>query len=49
MKKRERKSLDKSLQLAQLSTASMGKFDRKVRNEPDAPQSNKILKKKSNP
>jgi hypothetical protein len=48
-KKRERKALDKSFKLAQLSTASMGKFDRKVsKNEPDAPSSQKILKKKSN-
>jgi hypothetical protein len=49
IKKRERKALDKSFKLAQLSTASMGKFDRKVsKNEPDAPNSQKILKKKSN-
>lgn len=48
-KKRERKALDKSFKLAQLSTASMGKFDRKVsKNEPDAPSSQKIQKKKSN-
>ena len=37
----------KSLKLAQMSTASMGKFDRKLKNEPDAPNSQK-LKKKSN-
>lgn len=49
IKKRERKALDKSLSLAQLSTASMGKFDRKVsKHEPEAPNSQKILKKKSN-
>lgn len=49
VKKRERKALDKSLQLAQLSTASMGKFDKKVsKHEPDAPTSQKVLKKKSN-
>ena len=49
MKKREKKSLDKSLRLAQLSTASMGKFDRKVnKREPDAPTSQTIVKKKSN-
>lgn len=49
MKKRERKSLEKSFKLAQLSTASMGKFDKKVnKSEPDAPNSQKILKKKSN-
>ena len=49
VKKRERKALDKSLSLAQLSTASMGKFDKKVsKHEPDAPNSQKILKKKSN-
>lgn len=49
VKKRERKALDKSFKLAQLSTASMGKFDRKInKNEPDAPNSQKILKKKSN-
>ena len=49
VKKRERKALEKSLQLAQLSTASMGKFDKKVsKAEPDAPGSQKILKKKSN-
>ena len=40
MKKRERKALEKSFQLAQLSTASMGKFDKKVsKKEPDAPTS----------
>jgi hypothetical protein len=32
-----------------MSTASMGKFDKKVsKKEPDAPNSQKILKKKSN-
>ena len=40
----------KSLKLAQMSTASMGRFDRKVgKNEPDAPTSQKLKKKKSNP
>lgn len=43
IKKRERKALEKSFQMAQLSTASMGKFDRKVsKKEPDAPSSLKI-------
>ena len=31
-----------------MSTASMGKFDKKKKNEPDAPNSQKIKKKKSN-
>ena len=53
VKKRERKSLEKSFKLAQLSTASMGRFDKKVSvsknvKEPEAPNSQKILKKKSN-
>lgn len=48
LRKREHKSLMKSLTLAQMSTASMGKFDRKRKNEPDAPSSQKIKKKKSN-
>jgi len=40
VRKRERKALMKSLQLAQVSTASMGKFDKKVnKHEPDAPKS----------
>lgn len=40
LRKREMKSLTKSLQTAQMSTASMGRFDRKVgKNEPDAPLS----------
>jgi hypothetical protein len=30
-----------------MSTASMGKFDRKLNKEPDAPTSQKISKKKS--
>jgi hypothetical protein len=35
--------------MAQMSTASMGKFDRKAtKNEPDAPSSLKTKKKKSN-
>ena len=49
IKKREKKSLMKSLQLAQISTGSMGKFDRKVNKyEPKAPNSQVIKKKKSN-
>jgi len=40
IRKRERKTLMKSLQLAQISTASMGKFDKKVnKHEPNAPGS----------
>jgi hypothetical protein len=38
-----------SLTLAQISTASMGKFDKKAtKNEPAAPTSAVIAKKKSN-
>jgi len=49
VRKRERKALLKSLQLAQISTASMGKFDKKVnKHEPDAPKSLKRPAKKSN-
>lgn len=48
LRKREHKSLMKSLTLAQMSTASMGKFDKKLKKEPDAPRSQKIEKKKSN-
>ena len=48
VRKREHKALMKSLTLAQMSTASMGKFDKKRKNEPDAPNSMKIKKKKSN-
>jgi len=49
IRKREMKSLTKSLQTAQMSTASMGKFDKKAgKNEPDAPGSQKVKKKKSN-
>lgn len=49
IRKRERKALMKSLQMAQMSTASMGKFDKKVNKyEPDAPNSLKKPKKKSN-
>ena len=49
IRKRERKALMKSLQMAQMSTASMGKFDKKVNKfEPDAPNSLKKQKKKSN-
>lgn len=39
LRKREHKSLMKSLTLAQMSTASMGKFDKKRKGEPDAPTS----------
>ena len=39
----------KSLTLAQMSTASMGKFDKKAaKNEKEAPKSMQIVKKKSN-
>jgi len=49
VRKRERKSLMKSLTLAQKSTASMGKFDKKVnKHEPDAIAKLKQAKKKSN-
>ena len=48
VRKREAKALMKSLKLAQMSTASMGKFEKKKKNEPDAPGSQKIVKKKSN-
>mmetsp|Transcript_17395 Transcript_17395/g.29266 ORF Transcript_17395/g.29266 Transcript_17395/m.29266 type:complete len:251 (-) Transcript_17395:40-792(-) len=49
VRKRERKALLKSLQLAQISTASMGKFDKKVnKHEPDAPKTQVVKKKKSN-
>lgn len=48
LRKREHKSLMKSLTLAQKSTASMGKFDRKLSKEPEAPASQKVEKKKSN-
>lgn len=49
LRKREHKSLAKSLKMAQMSTASMGRFDKKAgKNEPDAPISQKIKKKKSN-
>lgn len=49
IKKREKKALMKSLQLAQISTGSMGKFDRKAsKSEPNAPNSQVIKKKKSN-
>lgn len=43
IRKREHKALMKSLTLAQMSTGSMGKFDRKAaKNEPDAPNSQKV-------
>ena len=48
LRKREHKSLMKSLTLAQISTASMGKFDRKLNKEPDAPTSQKTQKKRQN-
>ena len=38
----------KSLTLAQISTGSMGKFDKKLKKEPEAPKSQKVEKKKSN-
>lgn len=39
----------KSLTLAQMSTGSMGRFDKKAgKNEPDAPTTQKLAKKKSN-
>lgn len=39
----------KSLQLAQISTGSMGKFDRKANKfEPEAPKTQRVVKKKSN-
>lgn len=48
IRKREHKALMKSLTLAQMSTASMGKFDKKVsKKEPDAPTTQKKPKKKS--
>lgn len=48
IRKREHKALMKSLTMAQMSTGSMGKFDRKAgKNEPAAPTSQKVLKKKS--
>lgn len=48
IRKREHKSLMKSLTLAQKSTASMGQFDKKLRTEPKAPTSQTVQKKKSN-
>lgn len=49
LRKREHKSLMKSLTLAQMSTGSMGRFDKKAgKNEPDAPTTQKVQKKKSN-
>lgn len=48
LRKREHKSLMKSLTLAQKSTASMGKFDRKLNKEPDAPSTQTINRKKNN-
>lgn len=48
LRKREAKSLMKSLQMAQMSTASMGRFDKKLRAEPNAPNSQRVHKKKSN-
>lgn len=41
VRKREQKSLAKSMKNAQLSTASMGKFDKKVKGEKEAPTSQK--------
>lgn len=49
LRKREHKALMKNLTLAQMSTGSMGKFDKKAgKNEPAAPKSQKVEKKKSN-
>jgi len=48
IRKREAKSLMKSLKLAQKSTASMGQFDKKLKKEPEADKTQKIAKKKSN-
>ena len=48
IRKREHKALMKSLQMAQMATASMGKFDKKLKKEPDAPKSQRVEKKKSN-
>lgn len=49
LRKREHKALMKSLKMAQMSTASMGRFDRKAsKQEPDAPKSLKVQKKRSN-
>jgi len=49
LRKREHKSLMKSLKLAQMSTASMGRFDKKAgKNEPAAATTQKIKKKSSN-
>ena len=49
VRKRERKSLMKSLQLAQMSTASMGKFDKKAgKNEEDLNTARHKKIKKSN-
>ena len=39
LRKREHKSLMKSMQLAQKATASMGQFDKKLKNEPAAAKS----------
>ena len=40
IRKREHKALMKSLTMAQMSTASMGRFDKKAgKNEPNAPTS----------
>lgn len=48
LRKREHKSLMKSLTMAQKSTASMGLFDRKLNKEPEAAPTQKVVKKKSN-
>jgi len=45
LKKREQKALTKSFEMAQLATASMGKFDRKINDkEPDADKAMKQTK-----
>ena len=49
LKKREKKSLSKIIERTQLSTASMGKFDKKVhKTEKDAPgtQKQKLISKR---
>lgn len=48
LRKREHKSLMKSLTLAQKSTASMGQFDKRLKTEPKPAASQTVHKKKSN-
>ena len=43
LRKREHKALMKNLTLAQMSTGSMGRFDKKAgKNEPNAPTTQKV-------